>query len=77
MIKLDVCGIPCPEPAHLTRCKLRKMRNGDLIQVKSNSRNCVKDLEKMCLYLDHTHVKTDTFESYQVITIMKGLVGES
>lgn len=69
---LDARHLVCPEPTFQTKLKLRHMNDGDKISVKVVSMGCVKDLERMCLFLDHTHVETIDAQSFKVVVIRKG-----
>lgn len=70
---LDARDLKCPEPTFQTKLRLRHMSDGDEISVKVSSPRCVKDLERMCLFLDHTHLDTLDMGSFKVVIIRKGL----
>ncbi|MFH4528160.1 MULTISPECIES: sulfurtransferase TusA family protein [Vibrio harveyi group] len=75
-MELDTRGYPCPEPVAMTKVKLRHMNYGDSIVVINDTPSCIRDLQRLCTFLDHTLIAVEYNGPIARVTIRKGLEGE-
>lgn len=57
-IKLDACGLFCPEPVMLLHNRIRDMAPGDLLHLVATDPSTTRDVPKFCIYLGHELVES-------------------
>ncbi|AGH80275.1 regulator of information in SirA family protein [Psychromonas sp. CNPT3] len=56
-IQLDTLGLRCPEPVMLIRKMIRKMQDGELLQVLADDPATTRDIPSFCRFMDHTLIE--------------------
>ena len=72
-IKLNAIGQRCPDFLMLVRKTLRKMSNGDVVEITSDDDTSPREIPKLCLFLDHTLVESSIKSKPFKFIIKKGL----
>jgi len=59
---LDATGLRCPEPVMMVRLTLRKMNEGEILQVLADDPSTKRDIPKFCVFMEHQLVDANTEE---------------
>lgn len=70
-LRLDACGLFCPEPVMLLHNKIRDMAPGDLLQLTATDPSTTRDVPKFCHFLGHELVKSSEQEGQYQYLIRK------
>ncbi|PIP80855.1 MAG: sulfurtransferase TusA [Gammaproteobacteria bacterium CG22_combo_CG10-13_8_21_14_all_40_8] len=57
---LDATGLRCPEPVMMVRLTLRKMQQGEVLQVLADDPSTKRDIPKFCVFMEHELVSSET-----------------
>ncbi|WP_210467499.1 sulfurtransferase TusA [Vibrio crassostreae] len=73
MIDLNCIGLKCPEPVMMLRKTVRKMEDGETLEVVTDDPSTKRDFPAFCEHMDHTLISSceenDTFK----FVIKKGM----
>ena len=61
IVKLDACGLYCPEPVMLLHKKFREIEAGVIVEVLATDPSTTRDIPKFCAFLGH-HLLESTQE---------------
>lgn len=71
LLRLDACGLFCPEPVMLLHNKIRDMAPGDLLQLIATDPSTTRDVPKFCHFLGHELVESSEEEGQYQYVIRK------
>lgn len=71
LLRLDACGLFCPEPVMLLHNKIRDMAPGDLLQLIATDPSTIRDVPKFCHFLGHELVESSEEEGQYQYVIRK------
>ena len=71
-VKLDTLGLRCPEPVMVIRKAVRKMQQGELLEVIADDPATTRDIPSFCRFMDHTLVKSNIEQIPYRYLIQKG-----
>lgn len=54
LIQLDTLGLRCPEPVMMIRKTVRKMLQGEILEVIADDPATTRDIPSFCRFMDHT-----------------------
>ncbi|MDN7127999.1 sulfurtransferase TusA [Pseudidiomarina terrestris] len=69
---LDTLGLRCPEPVMLIRATIRKLEQGDLLEVIADDPATTRDIPSFCRFMDHQLVIAETTSAPYRYVIRKG-----
>jgi tRNA 2-thiouridine synthesizing protein A len=69
---LDTLGLRCPEPVMLIRAAIRKLNDGDLLEVLADDPATTRDIPSFCRFMDHELVVAETAAVPYRYVIRKG-----
>ncbi|HYK73432.1 MAG TPA: CoA-disulfide reductase [Pseudoneobacillus sp.] len=72
-IKIDAAGLSCPGPIMEVHKNMKKLNNGDYLQISTTDCNFTKDISAWCGKNQHTLLRTERNDKVYVTTIKKGL----
>lgn len=56
--KLDTLGLRCPEPVMMIRKTVRKMQQGELLEVIADDPATTRDIPSFCRFMEHTLIES-------------------
>jgi tRNA 2-thiouridine synthesizing protein A len=56
-VTLDTLGSRCPEPVMMIRKTVRKMQQGELLEVIADDPATTRDIPSFCRFMDHTLIE--------------------
>jgi len=56
---LDTLGLRCPEPVMMIRKTVRKMEQGELLEVIADDPATTRDIPSFCRFMDHTLIESN------------------
>lgn len=71
-VKLDTLGLRCPEPVMVIRKTVRKMQQGELLEVIADDPATTRDIPSFCRFMDHTLVESNIEQIPYRYLIQKG-----
>lgn len=71
--ELDTVGLRCPEPVMMVRKTVRKMQEGELLNVIADDPATTRDIPSFCRFMEHTLVETNTDQTPYRYLIRKGI----
>lgn len=71
--ELNTLGLRCPEPVMMVRKKVRKMQEGDLLNVIADDPATTRDIPSFCRFMEHTLVEANVDETPYRYLIRKGV----
>lgn len=73
MQELDTLGLRCPEPVMMVRKAVRKMKEGELLNVIADDPATTRDIPSFCRFMEHTLVEASTKQAPYQYIIRKGV----
>ena len=70
-IKLDACGLYCPEPVMLLHNKIRDMQAGEILELLATDPSTTRDVRKFCTFLGHELLQADERDGVFIYLIKK------
>ena len=70
---LDTLGLRCPEPVMMLRKTVRKMQEGELLEVIADDPATTRDIPSFCVFMEHTLIKSEVAELPYRYIVRKGL----
>ncbi len=58
-VRLDTLGLRCPEPVMMIRKTVRKMAQGELLEVIADDPATTRDIPSFCRFMDHTLLESN------------------
>jgi len=71
--QLDTLGLRCPEPVMLIRAHMRKLNDGDQLEVIADDPATTRDIPSFCRFMDHQLLHAETATPPYRYLIQKGL----
>ena len=71
--ELDTLGLRCPEPVMMVRKTVRKMQEGELLNVIADDPATTRDIPSFCRFMEHTLVEANTDQTPYRYLIRKGV----
>ena len=71
-VQLDTLGLRCPEPVMVIRKAVRKMQQGELLEVIADDPATTRDIPSFCRFMDHTLVESNIEQIPYRYLIKKG-----
>jgi len=71
--ELDTLGLRCPEPVMMVRKTVRKMQEGELLNVIADDPATTRDIPSFCRFMEHTLVEANTDQTPYRYLIRKGI----
>jgi tRNA 2-thiouridine synthesizing protein A len=71
-IILNTLGLRCPEPVMMIRKTVRKMQQGDILEVIADDPATTRDIPSFCRFMDHTLLDSNIEEIPYHYLIKKG-----
>jgi len=56
---LDTLGLRCPEPVMMVRKTVRKMNQGELLEVIADDPATTRDIPSFCRFMEHTLIESN------------------
>ncbi|MCP4324237.1 MAG: sulfurtransferase TusA [Alteromonadales bacterium] len=69
---LDTLGLRCPEPVMMIRKTVRKMQQGEILEVIADDPATTRDIPSFCRFMDHTLLESQIEELPYRYLIKKG-----
>ena len=70
--KLDTLGLRCPEPVMMIRKTVRKMQQGEILEVIADDPATTRDIPSFCRFMDHTLLESHIEQTPYRYLIKKG-----
>lgn len=71
--QLDAMGLRCPEPVMMVRLQIRKMQDGESVEIIADDPSTARDIPSFCRFMSHTLVAQETDELPYRYLIKKGV----
>ena len=71
--ELDTLGLRCPEPVMMVRKTVRKMQEGELLNVIADDPATTRDIPSFCRFMEHTLVEANVDQTPYHYLIRKGV----
>ena len=71
--ELDTIGLRCPEPVMMVRKTVRKMQEGELLNVSADDPATTRDIPSFCRFMEHTLVESNVEKTPYRYLIRKGV----
>lgn len=72
MERLDATGLTCPLPVLRTRRRLKDMKDGDILEVRANDAESVRDFPAFCRAAGHHLLMAREEDQVFIYEIRKG-----
>lgn len=69
---LDTLGLRCPEPVMMIRKTVRKMQQGELLEVIADDPATTRDIPSFCRFMDHSLIESNIEQLPYRYLIKKG-----
>jgi len=70
-IKLDACGLYCPEPVMLLHNKIRDMQPAQILELTATDPSTTRDVRKFCTFLGHELLQAEEHDGVFIYWIKK------
>ncbi|WP_435235596.1 sulfurtransferase TusA [Psychromonas sp. PT13] len=71
--ELNTIGLRCPEPVMMVRKTVRKMQEGELLNVIADDPATTRDIPSFCRFMEHTLVEANVEQTPYRYLIRKGI----
>lgn len=71
--QLDTLGLRCPEPVMVIRKTVRKLQEGELLEVIADDPATTRDIPSFCRFMDHQLIESQTETLPYRYVIKKGI----
>ncbi len=71
--QLDALGLRCPEPVMMIRLQVRKMQDGETLNIIADDPATTRDVPAFCRFMDHQLLASETEQLPYQYLIKKGL----
>lgn len=71
--QLDTLGLRCPEPVMVIRKTVRKLQEGELLEVFADDPATTRDIPSFCRFMDHQLIESQTETLPYRYVIKKGI----
>lgn len=69
---LDTLGLRCPEPVMMIRKTVRKMQQGEILEVIADDPATTRDIPSFCRFMEHTLLESNIEQLPYRYLIKKG-----
>ncbi|NNM51509.1 MAG: sulfurtransferase TusA [Pseudomonadales bacterium] len=71
--KLDARGLLCPEPVMLLHKSVRRMQEGEELEILATDPSTQRDIPKFCDFLGHTLIMQEVRDDVYIYRLRKGM----